>query len=249
MWPDLLFPSVECEERCNQDIRISLTGIMIMQLQRGVSKMKVRILTSILFVYFMLGVSTGFSASFNNSSLYQEAAWLNLDLPQSQREKIDEIIVRNNDQITKLTKDAVNFTAFVKMNDNEDDLTLLVFLNTMEKVKTIQKNTENEIIKCLTPAQQAELNAVLEKRSSLVTSFASMPEFLGLDDNQNIKILNRLLLCKNQISAIAANRKLSWEQRREKMQIVNTFKSITQYLTPTQQELFNDYCLKMRDCD
>lgn len=197
----------------------------------------------------MIGVSTGFCASFNDSNLYQEAAWLNLDLPLSQREKIDLIIVRNNDQITKLTKDAVNFTAFVKINESEDDRILLVLLKTMENVNNIQKDTENEIIKCLTPDQQAELDAVLEKRSSIVTSFTAMVEFLDLDDNQNIKLLNRLLLCKNQISAIAANTKLSWEQRKEKMQIVNTLKSITQYLTPAQQESFSDYYLKMRDSD
>lgn len=207
--------------------------------------MKVSIPVCILFFYLIVGVNTGFCASFNVSDLYQEAAWLSLDLPQSQRAKIDSIIIRNNDRITKITKDAVVFSLAVKKADNEKELNFLSFLKTMQKVNNIQADTCDEIMQCLTPEQQGELEDILGKRSSQVASAVDMLNSLTLDDTQQIKVLNRMLLCQKQIWAIAADTKLSWEQRKKKMQTINTLKLITQYLTQDQKAAFNAYYLMM----
>ena len=200
------------------------------------------IASACLFFFFLIwGATIGFCSHVNVSDLYQEAAWISLDLPQAQRTKIDEIIVKKNEEIKTVVKKAAIFTAANKVSDDEQSFYLLNFFQAMKKINDIRSDACSEIIMELNPQQQEELTKLLDKRSVQSSSAIAMLKSLSLESDKQIKVFLQMLLCQRKIWAIASETNLSWEQRKRKMQTVNTLKVIGAYLSKDQKNTIYKY--------
>jgi hypothetical protein len=207
--------------------------------------MKKKSFGCLLFLYLLLLSNIGFCASANVSELYQEAAWISLDLPQMQRSNIDEIIVKKNEEIKAIIKKAAILTVANKASTNKQSYDLMNFYQTMKKINDIRLDACSEIMAELTSQQQEELVDRLEKRSAQAGSAIEMLRSFNLEDDQQAKVFAQMLLCQKTIWSIAANTKLSWEQRRRKMQTVNTLKLIESYLSTDQKATLKNYEIMM----
>lgn len=210
--------------------------------------MKIIAFLCTIFICLAGGMNTASCVySFNVSDMYQEAAWISLDLPENQRAKVDEIIVKKNTDIKKVLTDAAIFRVATnkKQIDDEEKFDLLNFFQAMKRIDDIRSDACSEIMTCLTPQQQNELGNLVDKRSARVAYAASMLESLNLDKGQQKKVFDRMLVCQQRIWSIASDTGLSWEQRKQRMKTVNTFNVISQYLTKEQRSVFDKYTLYM----
>jgi hypothetical protein len=207
--------------------------------------MKTAVTSCLLLLCLIFVTNVGFCTPVNVSDLYQEAVWISLDLPQTQRSKIDEIIVKKNEEIKGVIQKSAILTLANKASDNKQSYDLLNFFDAMKKINDIRSDACNEILMELNPQQQEELDKRLEKRSIQAASAIEMLKAFSLESDQQIKVFSKMLLGQRAIWSIAADTKLSWEQRKRKMQTINTLKLIEEYLSKDQKTTLKNYEIMM----
>lgn len=165
------------------------------------------------------------SAAINTAKLSQEAAWISLDLPLEQRKQIDAIIADT------LKEASLNGSPTVKTLDFSQMYALSSYLN---EVSDIRETISDRIMQVLTPQQRRQMQAQLDKKKSYNDQTTALLMTLNLTDKQQLLIINSLLQCQRQALAIVANQKLSWEDRRKKLEKSNPLRLVSRILTKAQ---------------
>lgn len=178
--------------------------------------------------------------------LYEEEAWMNLNVSEKDRSKIDEIILKHDDEMKAFMDDGEHLQRPRKISDELrgelQEVSVIKLLDTMQKIDSIRKNIHWEMISYLSPGQQETLDSLLDRREARVTSISmAMMAALALDDSQMEPIISQMLLCQKQIWSIVSDTKLSWEQRKEKMQKIRTLQLVSNHFTKQQQAVFDAY--------
>jgi hypothetical protein len=167
------------------------------------------------------------------SEIYQEALWINLDVNTEQRKQIDEIIAAAYQQMKVIQKEQKNGISRISI----DMFTLISYLT---QVNDIRMSTNSKIMPLLSPKQRSIFESQLEHSQDLTEQL--MVGFLALDlsETQQVVIANLLLKGHNQVWSIVANKSLSWEERRAKLNNVKTLKRINK-LTKNQLAVFSGW--------
>jgi hypothetical protein len=199
--------------------------------------------TFIFFVCIVISISilsgcerkqdNAYTANSNVSEIYQEALWINLDVNTEQRKQIDEIIAAAYQQTKVLQKEQKNGIS----RSSIDMFTLISYLT---QVNDIRMSTNSKIMPLLSPKQRSIFESQLEHSQDLTEQL--MVGFLALDlsETQQVVIANLLLKGHNQVWSIVANKSLSWEERRAKLNNVKTLKRINK-LTKNQLAVFSGW--------
>jgi len=201
-----------------------------------------------LFSCILLNVKVGVCSSIKTPDLYQETAWINLDLPEEKRAQIDTIIANKSLEAKKLFKTpGMMKLALPATNHNQDQdastITLLNSLKVMSQLNDIRMSINSEIESCLSPEQQEIFEAQLEMRERQVANTVSVVMELNLDETQQNSIISLLAQCQLQVWSIVSNTSLSWEDRRKKIHQISVVQLLTRQLTKDQQKSFKRYLL------
>lgn len=179
----------------------------------------------------------------NISDIYQETAWISLDLPKEQREKIDAIIASKSTEAKKLLRNTQleNIVLVKNPVDNVHTIDLLNFLKVMQQIDDIRSDINSAIEQNLSPDQQDQFENQLSLKQRQVAGTVSVLLALKLDDLQQAKIMNMLLQSQLEVWTIVSNDGISWEQRRKKIQLLSTFQQLLILLTKDQQNVLSSY--------
>lgn len=165
------------------------------------------------------------SAAINTAKLSPEAAWISLDLPLEQRKQIDAIIT------DALKEASLNTSPKIKSLDFSQMYTLSSYLN---EISDARETISDRIMQVLTPQQRRQMESQLDKKNSYRDQTNALLLTLNLTDKQQLIIINSLLQCQRQSLSIVSDQKLSWEDRRKKLEKSNPLRLISRVLTKTQ---------------
>lgn len=177
-----------------------------------------------IFFSSILTLSTGTCfANFN----YQETVWISLDLPQEQRNQIDDIISSEYQKVKLLQQKQLVWT----LSKNSDMLSLLNYMNQIEDIRT---GITERMMQVLNPEQQNLFSRQLDNlRTDSAKSF-SVILALNLSDSQQLLLAKSLLLAQKRVWGIVSDRSISWEKRRKKLVQFTTLGQISKLILATK---------------
>ncbi|HEY3426103.1 MAG TPA: hypothetical protein VGL27_14995 [Negativicutes bacterium] len=163
------------------------------------------------------------SAKVDSSALYQETMWLSLDVSPEKKEQIDQIIAKSNSELKSNQK----------INKFDNMFNLMEYASRVNDQRTI---VNDKIMELLSVRQQNIFEDQIETQQQLVAT--STIAILGLDltTKQQTLILNLLIESQQQVWSIISNKSLTWEERKRKLENLNTLMRISSLLTKSQNK-------------
>ena len=168
------------------------------------------------------------SAHVDVSDMYQEALWINLDLPKEQKEQIDEIILEADKQV-KAVQRKQGIGNLYKFND------LYNYADSLGQMKDIRMDANAKIMQLLPYKQRVLFEDQAEESQRLTDKYMVMILNLDLTESQQTAIISSLVKSQQRVWSIVSNTSLSWEKRRKKIKSVNALEVISNQLTKTQR--------------
>lgn len=174
------------------------------------------------------------SAHIDISEMYQEALWVNLDLPQEQKNQIDAIIVEADKQMKDIQKKQ-GIGGLYKVND------LYNLADSLSQMKDIRMDANDKIMQLLPPNQRTLFEDQAEESQRLTEKYMMMILELDLSESQQTAIVNSLLKSQQGVWAIVSNTSLPWEKRRQKLKSINAVELISEKLTKKQTSIWKTW--------
>lgn len=182
-------------------------------------------------VIFAFGIC---SAQIDVSDMYQEALWVNLDLPQEQQDQIDRIIVAASRQV-KAVQSKQQIGGLYKFND------LYSYADSLSQIKEIRMETNDRIMQLLSPRERVLFEDQSEESQRLTEKYMMLILELDLTENQQTAIINSLIKSQQQVWSIVSDTSIPWEKRRQKLKRVNALELISGQLTKNQRSLWKTW--------
>ncbi|MBP2643326.1 MAG: hypothetical protein H6Q67_1213 [Firmicutes bacterium] len=118
---------------------------------------------------------------------------------------------------------------------------LLKLLRVSRQLEDIRNDTQDEILKILTPEQQGVFNTMIVERKNQIANLVEVLVGLNMDPIQQPKVIQSLSQCQQQVWKIISNTSLSWDERRRGIDRITLFKKVLETLNPEQQAMLNTY--------
>jgi hypothetical protein len=192
-----------------------------------------RLICCIVFLEIIFGFGIC-SAHIDISEMYQEALWVNLNLPQEQRDQVDAIIVEADKQVKDIQKKQGISSLY-----GVDDLYNLA--DSLSQMKDVRTDASNKIMQLLPPNQRALFEDQAEESQNLTEKYMMMILELDLSEDQQTVIVNSLLKSQQGVWAIVSNTSLPWEKRRQKLKSINAIELISNKLTKKQTSIWKTW--------
>jgi len=167
------------------------------------------------------------SAHIDVSDMYQEALWVNLDLPKEQRDQIDGIILEADKQV-KAVQRKQGIGEVYKLTD------LYNYADTLTQMKDIRTEASNKIMQLLPPNQRVLFDDQAEESQRLTEKYMMMIVQLNLSESQQTEFINSLINSQERVWSIVSDKSLPWEKRRQKLKNINPLELISDQLTKKQ---------------
>jgi len=177
------------------------------------------------------------------SKVYQEAAWISMDLPTEKQQEIDQIFIEKNIEVQRIIHDPALFVIYPLPGGNfkgtQNDESLYLF-RVSQKLEDIRNDTQHEILKLLTREQQVIFNTMITERKTNIANFIEVMGGLNLDSTQQSKVMQLLSQCQEEIWRIISNPFFSWEARKRRIDRITLFNRVMETLKPEQQAVLNE---------
>lgn len=174
------------------------------------------------------------SAYVDVSDMYQEALWMNLDLPKEQKEQIDGIILEADKQV-KAVQRRQGIGNLYGFND------LYNYADSLSQMKDIRMDANAKIMQLLPYKQRVLFEEQTEESQRLTDQYMVMVLNLDLTESQQTAIISSLIKSQQRVWSIVSNTSLSWEQRRKKIKRVNALEVISNQLTKAQRSSWKEW--------
>jgi hypothetical protein len=182
-------------------------------------------------IIFGLGVC---SAHIDVSDMYQEALWVNLDLPKEQKEQIEGIILEADKQVKAVQKKQA-IGEIYKITD------LYNYADSLSQMKDIRKEASDKIMQLLPENQRVIFDDQSEESQRLTEKYMMMILQLDLTENQQTAIVNSLIKSQDRVWSIVSDTSLSWDKRRQKLKSINPLELIGSQLTNKQLSIWKTW--------